>query len=287
MEQLSEEDLDRPAARVSRPRTSAASTSRPRRRAAGHAHAGRARRQVRVRRLGPAGRAARLRAARPGPRLGGGRRGRRRRSPPATPLAHLSGARPRDPDGRARGAEPPPAHVRHRDRDAALRRRGRGHGLPHPRHAQDRAGPARRSTARPCATAAASNHRYDLTEMVLIKDNHRRLAGGVAPRRRGGARGRARRRRSKSRSSPRPSSREAVAAGADRILIDNQSPETVARWCAIARQAARPPFLEASGQHAPRHGARLRAGRRGRRLRRRADALGRARPTSRSSSSRA
>jgi nicotinate-nucleotide pyrophosphorylase (carboxylating) len=41
--------------------------------------------------------------------------------------------------------------------------------------------------------------------------------------------------------------RQALAAGAERVLIDNQTPETVARWCAIARQAARPPFIEASG----------------------------------------
>jgi nicotinate-nucleotide pyrophosphorylase (carboxylating) len=91
------------------------------------------------------------------------------------------------------------------------------------------------------------NHRYDLTEMVLIKDNHRRLAGGVT---RAVARARA--------GAPvgtcievevesADELYEAIAAGADRILIDNQSPETVARWCAIARTAARAPFLEASG----------------------------------------
>ena len=91
-----------------------------------------------------------------------------------------------------------------------------------------------------------ANHRYDLTEMVLIKDNHRRLAGGVTravEAARAGAPG-----------TPievevetEAELSEAVAAGADRVLIDNQSPETVARWCALARQAKRPPFLEASG----------------------------------------
>ena len=40
---------------------------------------------------------------------------------------------------------------------------------------------------------------------------------------------------------------EAIGAGADRILIDNQTPETVARLCAIARAATPAPFLEASG----------------------------------------
>lgn len=91
------------------------------------------------------------------------------------------------------------------------------------------------------------NHRYDLTEMVLIKDNHRRLAGGV-PRAVAAAKAQA------------PAGTlveveveseadlsEALAAGADRILIDNQAPETVARWCALARAGGRTVFVEASG----------------------------------------
>ena len=90
------------------------------------------------------------------------------------------------------------------------------------------------------------NHRYDLTEMVLIKDNHRRLAGGVTravEAARAGAPGTPIEVEVESEAEL----SEAVAAGADRILIDNQSPETVARWCAIARRAKTPPFLEASG----------------------------------------
>lgn len=92
------------------------------------------------------------------------------------------------------------------------------------------------------------NHRYDLTEMVLIKDNHRRLAGGVA---RAVAAARAGVPGTPIQIEVEVESEaellEAIAAGADRVLIDNQSPETVARWCAIARQAKTPPFLEASG----------------------------------------
>ena len=38
-----------------------------------------------------------------------------------------------------------------------------------------------------------------------------------------------------------------AAAAGSAILIDNQTPETVARWCADARKASRPVFLEASG----------------------------------------
>jgi nicotinate-nucleotide pyrophosphorylase (carboxylating) len=41
--------------------------------------------------------------------------------------------------------------------------------------------------------------------------------------------------------------KDALAAGADRILIDNQPPDVVARWSAIARSSQRRPFLEASG----------------------------------------
>jgi len=94
------------------------------------------------------------------------------------------------------------------------------------------------------------NHRYDLTEMVLIKDNHRRLAGGVA-------RAVAAARASAPSGTPieveiesENDLSEALAAGAERILIDNQPPETVARWCAAAkaaRAAGRPIFVEASG----------------------------------------
>lgn len=93
-----------------------------------------------------------------------------------------------------------------------------------------------------------TNHRYDLSEMVLIKDNHRGLAGGIL------------RAVAAARSGPPgleleievevESERDladALAAGADRILIDNQTPETVALWCAEARRAPRPVFLEASG----------------------------------------
>ncbi len=90
------------------------------------------------------------------------------------------------------------------------------------------------------------NHRYDLAEMVLIKDNHRRLAGGVA-RAVEAARAAAPGLPVEVEVESEDELRDAVASGADRILIDNQRPEIVARWCAIARQSERPPFLEASG----------------------------------------
>ncbi len=97
------------------------------------------------------------------------------------------------------------------------------------------------------AEGGGSNHRDGLFDMVLIKDNHRRLCGGIA-RALEAARGKA------------PAEmkieievesdedlKEALAAGAKMILIDNQTPETVARWCRIAAGSATPPFVEASG----------------------------------------
>jgi nicotinate-nucleotide pyrophosphorylase (carboxylating) len=90
------------------------------------------------------------------------------------------------------------------------------------------------------------NHRYDLAEMVLIKDNHRRLSGGVA-RAVAAARAGAPGVEIEVEVETEAELTEAIAVGADRILIDNQSPETVARWCAIAHAAPRRPLVEASG----------------------------------------
>ena len=91
------------------------------------------------------------------------------------------------------------------------------------------------------------NHRYDLSAMVLIKDNHRRLVGGltaaVAAARAGAPAGMP----LEAEVETEEELRAAVAAGADWILIDNQTPETVARWCRIARERAAPPKIEASG----------------------------------------
>lgn len=90
------------------------------------------------------------------------------------------------------------------------------------------------------------NHRYDLSQMVLIKDNHRRLAGGVG-RAIAASRAQAPGILVEAEVESEAELREALASGADRVLIDNQQPETVAAWCAIARGAGRPVFVEASG----------------------------------------
>jgi nicotinate-nucleotide pyrophosphorylase (carboxylating) len=91
------------------------------------------------------------------------------------------------------------------------------------------------------------NHRDTLAAMVLIKDNHRRLAGGVAA-----AIAAARALASKgmpieAEVESEEELRQALAAGADQILIDNQAPDTVALWAAIASHRVPPPWIEASG----------------------------------------
>ena len=90
------------------------------------------------------------------------------------------------------------------------------------------------------------NHRETLAAMVLITDNHRRLAGGVAAAiaaARAGAPGKT----VEAEVESEEELRAALVAGADRILIDNQAPETVARWTQIAKRRTPPPWIEASG----------------------------------------
>jgi nicotinate-nucleotide pyrophosphorylase (carboxylating) len=92
-----------------------------------------------------------------------------------------------------------------------------------------------------------TNHRAGLYDMVLVKDNHRAIAGGVAP-----ALAAVRRRAPQGMKieveiESEGDLQEAVSAGADALLIDNQPPETVRRWVEIARKGARPPSTEASG----------------------------------------
>jgi nicotinate-nucleotide pyrophosphorylase (carboxylating) len=90
------------------------------------------------------------------------------------------------------------------------------------------------------------NHRDDLAAMILIKDNHREIAGGIlraVPAARAGAPGL----EIEVEVESERDLADALVAGADRVLIDNQPPGTVARWCAIVRKASRPVFIEASG----------------------------------------
>ena len=97
------------------------------------------------------------------------------------------------------------------------------------------------------ADGGGSNHRDGLFDMVLIKDNHRRLCGGI-----GRAVEAAREKapagmKIEVEVESEEDLKEALEAGAKMILIDNQTPETVARWCQTAALSAVPPFVEASG----------------------------------------
>src|SRR5207237_4573250 len=93
------------------------------------------------------------------------------------------------------------------------------------------------------AAGGGSVHRASLSDAVLIKDNHVRLAGGVGPAIRRAKRG------------PEPVEveaeveslaelEEAIGAGADRILLDNPTPDLVRQ--AVARLGD-PGRLEVSG----------------------------------------
>lgn len=90
------------------------------------------------------------------------------------------------------------------------------------------------------------NHRFGLGDMVLIKDNHRRLVElgqAVWAARRAIPAGL----RIEAEVETEEQLREALQAGVDAILIDNQTPETVGRWTRIAKERPSPPKLEASG----------------------------------------
>jgi nicotinate-nucleotide pyrophosphorylase (carboxylating) len=93
-----------------------------------------------------------------------------------------------------------------------------------------------------------TNHRMGLDDAILIKDNHAVLAGGV-----GEAVRRARKARPEMEVEVECGDlgeiREAVAAGADRLLLDNMDPEGLRQAVASAREGGGEgsPKLEASG----------------------------------------
>jgi nicotinate-nucleotide pyrophosphorylase (carboxylating) len=97
------------------------------------------------------------------------------------------------------------------------------------------------------ADGGGMNHRDGLFDMVLVKDNHRRLAGSLAA-----AISAARKRAPEGMKievevESEEDLSEALEARVEMVLIDNQTPETFARWAKIARASPAPPFLEASG----------------------------------------
>ncbi|HEY3171138.1 MAG TPA: carboxylating nicotinate-nucleotide diphosphorylase [Thermoanaerobaculia bacterium] len=92
-----------------------------------------------------------------------------------------------------------------------------------------------------------SNHRFGLFDRLLVKDNHRALAGGVAAALAAVRRNAPEKMTVEVEVESEEDLREAVAGGARILLIDNQAPETVARWTGIARGTGRSAEIEASG----------------------------------------
>jgi nicotinate-nucleotide pyrophosphorylase (carboxylating) len=93
----------------------------------------------------------------------------------------------------------------------------------------------------------AHNHRHDLASAVMIKDNHIVAAGGIRP-----AVEQARARaphtsRVEVEVTTLAELDEALAAGADVVLLDNMATATVREAVARSRRAARVPIVEISG----------------------------------------
>jgi nicotinate-nucleotide pyrophosphorylase (carboxylating) len=92
-------------------------------------------------------------------------------------------------------------------------------------------------------------HRLDLAHTVMVKDNHwqalrasgRSLAEALATARELGVRG------LQVEVETRAQVEEAAAAGATRLLVDNQTPDTVREWGAVARGISPTIELEATG----------------------------------------
>ncbi len=89
-----------------------------------------------------------------------------------------------------------------------------------------------------------SNHRFGLFDGVLIKDNHLALTGGIAPAIRAAREGAPHTVRIEVEVEDLPGVAEALAAGADIILLDNMDVATMARAVALVGGRA---LTEASG----------------------------------------
>ena len=146
--------------------------------------------------------------------------------------------------GERTGTQPAAAAVGHRDHHPRLCRRGRGHRRRDPGHAQDRARACDARQATPSRCGGGTNHRFGLSDAMLIKDNHIAVAGGVdaaVGRARSKTTRRARRSRGRhARSARRRHSPPAPTA----VLLDNMPPPTLRE--AVAQTAGRA-RLEASG----------------------------------------
>jgi nicotinate-nucleotide pyrophosphorylase (carboxylating) len=96
------------------------------------------------------------------------------------------------------------------------------------------------------AAGGAANHRMGLYDAILIKENHVAIAGGVAEAVQR-ARDAARDRQIEVECADLDEVGEAIAAGADRLLLDNMDPEGLRKAVVAAGEGDRSPKLEASG----------------------------------------
>jgi nicotinate-nucleotide pyrophosphorylase (carboxylating) len=96
------------------------------------------------------------------------------------------------------------------------------------------------------AAGGGTNHRKGLHDAILIKENHAALAGGV-----GEAVGRARQAQPRAEVEVECRNlaevKEALEAGAGRLLLDNMSPAQLREAVGVARNDGKGPELEASG----------------------------------------
>jgi nicotinate-nucleotide pyrophosphorylase (carboxylating) len=100
---------------------------------------------------------------------------------------------------------------------------------------------------RAVAAGGGQNHRFGLDDGILIKDNHRAIAGSVRE-----AVARARRNapallKIEVEVEEEADLREAIEAGADAVLFDNRSPHELAALVSLARRLRPEVSLEASG----------------------------------------
>jgi nicotinate-nucleotide pyrophosphorylase (carboxylating) len=92
-----------------------------------------------------------------------------------------------------------------------------------------------------------ANHRVGLHDMVMIKDNHIAAAGGITAAVEAVRRQNDRGLRVEVETTSLEEVREALAAGVDRIMFDNMSPELMRAAVAVVRATSPRPETEASG----------------------------------------
>jgi nicotinate-nucleotide pyrophosphorylase (carboxylating) len=93
----------------------------------------------------------------------------------------------------------------------------------------------------------AKNHRYGLDDGVLIKDNHIALGGGVRLAVKKARESVGHLHKIEIEAQTEEALREAIGAGADIVMLDNQTPEQTAQLVKIARELNERVLLESSG----------------------------------------